>query len=57
VCCYMQIIGFLHACVYVKVHINAVISNILIAYKHITVLPDFHISLNQDKNNSVDLPG
>jgi len=53
----MQIIGFLHACVYVKVHINAVISNILIAYKHITVLPDFHISLNQDKNNSVDLPG
>jgi len=30
VCCYLQIIGILHACVYVKVHINAAISNILI---------------------------
>jgi len=39
------------------VHINATISNILIAYKHITVLPDFHMSLNHDKNNLVDLPG
>ena len=29
-CCYLQNIGILHACVYVKKHINAAISNILI---------------------------